>query len=127
MTSLCVVLLLLLGFGKCELNAKLPNIVFMLTDDLGWNSMYHNNEDITPTLDAMAKTSLQLDSFYVYKYCAPTRASFLTGRYPFKLSATRNNFNPPSLPEGTNLGYTMIAKKLQKASTPYISYQVGKW
>ena len=30
-----------------------PNIVFMLTDDLGWNSAWNSigNETITPTLD----------------------------------------------------------------------------
>ena len=121
--QILVVLLIAIGDGA----DKLPNIVFMLTDDLGWNSMYHNTEQITPTLDAMVKTSLKLDSFYVYKYCAPTRASFLTGRLPYKLSATRSNFNPPSIPQGTNLGYTMISDKLKTAPNPYISYQVGKW
>ena len=99
----------------------------MLTDDLGWNSMYNNAEDITPTLDSMVETSLILNSFYVYKYCSPTRGSFQTGRFPYKLCGSRNNLNPPSIPEGINLGYTMIPKKLQEADPPYISYHVGKW
>ncbi len=108
-------------------NGQLPNIVFMLTDDLGWNSMYHNAEQITPTLDSMVKSSLRLNSFYVYKYCSPTRGSFQTGRFPYKLCASRNNLNPPTIPEGINLGYTYISKKLQEANPPYISYHVGKW
>merc|ERR1719474_1024544 len=90
---------------------SLPNIVFMLTDDLGWNSMYHNDEVISPILDGMVSSSLRLNSFYVYKYCSPTRASFLTGRLPYKLCATRDNLKP-TIPEGINLGYTHIAKKL---------------
>ena len=122
-----LLLLSIIAVAQSQYNGKLPNIVFMLTDDLGWNSMYNNPEDITPTLDGMVKTSLKMTSFYVYKYCAPTRGSFLTGRFPYKLAATRNNLNPPYIPEGTNLGYTMIAEKLKSAPTPYISYQVGKW
>eukprot|EP01084_Bolivina_argentea_P289517 497179_1 len=121
------VLLSLILFTNGQYNGKLPNIVFMLTDDLGWNSAYHNTEEITPTLDGMVKSSLVLSSFYVYKYCSPTRGSFLTGRFPYKLCATRNNLNPATIPEGINLGYTYISKKLQEANPPYISYQVGKW
>ena len=111
------------------LNGKpnLPNIVMMLTDDLGWNSMWHNSETYTPTLDNMSKNSLILDSFYVYKYCSPTRGSFLTGRFPYKLCATRNNLNPATIPEGINLGYTYITKKLLNANEAYVNYQVGKW
>eukprot|EP01083_Nonionella_stella_P293284 997352_1 len=116
---------LILGISASNTNS--PNIVFMLTDDLGWNSMFNNAEHITPTLDAMVSESLLLNSFYVYKYCAPSRASFLTGRFPYKSCATRNNLNPASIPEGIHLGYTYIAKKLQNSNPPYISYHVGKW
>eukprot|EP01084_Bolivina_argentea_P210280 357976_1 len=107
--------------------SSLPNIVFMLTDDLGWNSMWNNNETYTPTLDSMVSSSLLLNSFYVYKYCSPTRGSFLSGRFPYKLCATQNNLLPPSRKQGINLGYTYITEKLKLANPPYISYQVGKW
>ena len=94
---------------------------------MGWNSAFNNAEEITPTLDAMVASSLRLGSFYVYKYCSPTRGSFLSGRYPFKLCATRNNLNPATIPEGIHLGYTYISEKLKAANPPYLSYQVGKW
>jgi len=89
--------------------------------------MWNNPETITTTLDSMKETSLELKSFYVYKYCAPTRGSFLSGRYPYKLCATRNNLNPAQVPEGINLGYTYITEKLATASQGYVSYQIGKW
>eukprot|EP01083_Nonionella_stella_P254636 874770_1 len=89
-----------------------PNIVLMLTDDLGWNSAWNNPETITPTLDAMSKTGLLLESFYTFKYCSPTRGSFLTGRYPYKLCATRQNLVPAWDLEGINLAYTMLPQKL---------------
>eukprot|EP01083_Nonionella_stella_P085700 237700_1 len=106
-------------------NAVKPNIVFMLTDDLGWNSMWNNPETITPTLDKLSQNALILESFYTYKYCAPSRGAFLTGRYPFKLCATRRNFVPPFDMEGIHLGYTMLPQKLNTGG--YVSYHIGKW
>eukprot|EP01049_Picozoa_sp_SAG25_P009024 SAG25_NODE_860_length_5031_cov_10.214517_6_plen_160_part_00 len=64
-----------------------------LRADLGWNGVgYHNPQVSTPTIDALAGGGLKLDGFYTYKVCAPARASFLTGRFPFHLAATKTNF-----------------------------------
>ena len=61
-------------------NTTKPNIVFVLTDDNGWAGVGYNNPYVqTPHLDALADSGLKLTSQYVYKYCAPTRGSFLTG------------------------------------------------
>jgi len=79
----------------------------------------------TPTLDALAREGVILESAYTYKYCAPTRGSFLTGRYPYHLVATRCNLIPSTIPEGIHLGYTMLPKRLAQAG--YVSHHVGKW
>ncbi len=103
-----------------------PHLIMALTDDLGWNYPgYHNPEVISPTLDQLANEGVRLESHYTYKYCAPTRGSFLTGRFPYHLAATRCNLIPSSIPEGTDLGYTMLPKLL--APQGYISHHVGKW
>eukprot|EP00038_Savillea_parva_P017558 m.20799 g.20799 ORF g.20799 m.20799 type:complete len:673 (+) comp3829_c0_seq1:86-2104(+) len=103
-----------------------PHIVFNLVDDNGWAGVGYNNPYLnTPTLDSLAKGGLTLTAHYVYQYCAPTRGSFLTGRFPYRLAATRSNFIPWTLPDGTNLGYAMLPKKLQAAN--YRSYHIGKW
>jgi arylsulfatase B len=106
-----------------------PHIIFALTDDLGWNFPgYHHGEQgvlHTPTLDALAAGGVRLESSYMYKYCSPSRGSLLTGRYPWKLASTRCNFIPSSIPEGVDLGYTMLPKHLAKAG--YISTHIGKW
>jgi arylsulfatase A-like enzyme len=105
----------------------LPHIIFVLTDDNGWAGVGYNNPNInTPTLDHLAETGLKLTSHYAYKFCAPTRASFLTGRLPYKLAATRSNLIPWTLPDGTHLSYDMLPKYL-KAAGNYHSVHIGKW
>jgi hypothetical protein len=61
------------------------HIVLVLSDDLGTYAPSYNNPDLqTPMLAELAQTGAVLTAFYAYKYCSPSRASFLTGRYPFK-------------------------------------------
>lgn len=60
-----------------------PNVIIIMTDDMGYGDMgYHGNPDInTPTLNTLAKESVEFSNFYVSPVCAPTRASLMTGRY----------------------------------------------
>ena len=54
--------------------------VWILRADLGWNGLGfngHNAEVKTPTIDELAKGGVVLDNHYTYKFCSPTRASFL--------------------------------------------------
>jgi arylsulfatase A-like enzyme len=104
-----------------------PHIVFVLTDDLGFNYPgYQNGEKVlkTPTLDRLALTEgVRLNSSYMYKYCSPSRGSFLSGRLPWKLANTRCNFIPSTIPEGVDLGYNFLPKHLAKAG--YVSSHIG--
>lgn len=64
--------------------ADLPNIVFLLADDLGYGDVQYNGGNAsTPNLDAMASgpNSIQLSRYYSGgPVCSPTRGTFLTGR-----------------------------------------------
>jgi hypothetical protein len=62
----------------------------------------------------MVKDSIEMTRHYVYRYCAPTRGSFLTGRYPMRLSATRANLIPSTLLDGINTTYTYLPKHLKQ-------------
>ena len=66
--------------------AKRPNIVLIMTDDMGYGDLgVHGNPVIhTPNLDAMAKRSASMSTFYVSPVCAPTRACLMTGRYNYR-------------------------------------------
>lgn len=60
-----------------------PNILLILTDDMGYGdvAMAGNPYLNTPNLDRLAGSGTQFTHFYVSSVCAPTRASLLTGRY----------------------------------------------
>ncbi len=60
-----------------------PNIVIFVADDVGWRDVgYHGSEIETPNIDGLAREGVELDRFYVWPTCSPTRASLLTGRPP---------------------------------------------
>ena len=63
-----------------------PNIVFILTDDMGWNDpAFHGGDpELTPNMARLSRSGVRFDQFYVHAVCAPTRAAFLTGRYSFR-------------------------------------------
>jgi len=65
--------------------ARPPNIVYIVSDDQGWKDVgFHGSDIRTLNIDALAKGGAELDEFYVQPMCTPTRAAFMTGRYPFR-------------------------------------------
>jgi arylsulfatase A len=63
-----------------------PNIVIILADDLGVEclSAYGGTTHKTPNIDKLAKESMRFTRCFSNPFCSPSRASLLTGRYPFK-------------------------------------------
>ncbi|XP_019852368.1 PREDICTED: arylsulfatase J-like isoform X1 [Amphimedon queenslandica] len=123
MAGLLVSLLVCVLCSCFVATAKLPNIVFVLVDDWGFADVGFRNPAISsPNFDHLAKTGLVLNRHYVFKYCSPSRASFLTGRWPHH--AHQWNL-PQSDMAGTNLNMTMIPAKLKAAK--YSTHMVGKW
>src|SRR3990172_6203585 len=54
---------------------RLPNVVVLIADDLGWHDIgYHDSEIRTPHLDKLAAEGARLERHYVYPTCSPTRA-----------------------------------------------------
>ena len=72
--------------------SRKPNILFILADDLGYADVSWNNPKIiTPNLQKLASQGVILDQFYVQPKCSPSRAAFLSGKYPFKISMQRGS------------------------------------
>ena len=100
-----------------------PNIVFILVDDWGFADVSFRNPAIhSPNFQKLAETGLVLDRHYVYRYCSPTRVSFLTGRWPHH--AHQYNIKP-NFKVGANINMTMLPAKLKTAG--YKTHMVGKW
>ena len=106
-----------------------PNIVVIFADDLGYGDLacFGHPEFKTPRLDRMAKEGARLTNFYVpMPYCAPSRGSILTGRYPFRHGVVRNpcpdaGINDIGLPKSE----VTIAEALREAG--YATICIGKW
>lgn len=61
-------------------NVKNPNILIILADDLGYSDIGSFGGEIhTPNLDLLAKSGIQMTSFYASPFCSPTRAMLMSG------------------------------------------------
>ncbi|WP_229365806.1 arylsulfatase [Fibrisoma montanum] len=71
------------GFTPAHKPARRPNVLFILTDDQGYGDLQlHGNRYLeTPNIDLIGREGARFNRFYVSPLCAPSRASFLTGRY----------------------------------------------
>lgn len=63
-------------------SSKQPNILVILTDDLGFSDTgCYGSEIATPTLDRLASEGLRFSHFYNTAKCHSSRVSLLTGRW----------------------------------------------
>jgi len=103
----------------------LPNLVYILVDDLGWNDVpWHNTEVLMPNINTMAKSGLILDQSYSQPTCAPSRAALLTGYYPYR---TGYQFIPPNNMEPVGLPTSFKILPEYLANLGYSSHALGKW
>tara|TARA_R110001592_G_scaffold363323_1_gene684006 strand:+ start:106111 stop:107787 length:1677 start_codon:yes stop_codon:yes gene_type:complete len=92
-------------------DARPPNIIFILADDMGFNdvSLYNGGAGdgsvMTPAIDAIARQGVLFENGYAANaVCAPSRASALTGRY-----STRFGFEyTPFMNIGTTIFQWMV-------------------
>lgn len=75
-------LLLFAWVGNIASAAQRPNIVVIMTDDLGYSDIScYGGEIETPNLDALAANGLRFSQFYNTAKCHSSRVSLLTGQY----------------------------------------------
>lgn len=123
-----VALLLSLLLCGVSFSAERPNVIIILADDMAVGDLSSINGGLssTPTLDAMAESSVVFENAYAGSpVCAPSRAAFLTGRYPHRTgSVTLNQIKHPELTR-LHLDETTIADRFQ--ANGYATGIVGKW
>jgi arylsulfatase A-like enzyme len=87
-----ITLLLGIALSACSLpgaEKARPNIIFIVADDLGYAdlSCYGRKDYQTPALDRLAAQGVRFSQAYAgAPVCTPSRVSFITGRYPARLS-----------------------------------------
>ncbi len=112
---------------------KQPNIIFILTDDLGWGDLGYQFQNQraklnvrsepwtkTPNLDLLAKQGVQLPNHYCpAPVCAPSRASLMLGQHQGHANVRDNQFD-----KALDNNHT-IATVLRAAG--YSTAAIGKW
>jgi arylsulfatase A-like enzyme len=114
--------------------APLPNIVLVLADDLGYGDLgsYGQRRIRTPRLDRMAAEGMRFTQFYAGStVCAPSRATFLTGRHTGH-SYVRDNYGLGGFLDEEERGqfplppdHPTLARWLRERG--YATAVVGKW
>jgi arylsulfatase A-like enzyme len=98
-----------------------PNIVFILADDMGYNSI---NEDVSPFLYKLQKKGIELTSYYSQEACTPARSALMTGRNPLSIG-TQFCAQGSASSSGLGLDETTVAEVIK--SNGYTTYMLGKW
>jgi len=102
--------------------AQKPNIIFILSDDVGLGDVHCTGGHYsTPNIDALAKGGMRFEYCYATPLCGPSRALFLTGRYPFRTGLISNQ-SAAALGAHNEI---MIPTVMKKAG--YATACVGKW
>ncbi|MGB0579558.1 MAG: sulfatase-like hydrolase/transferase, partial [Limisphaerales bacterium] len=124
-----LILVALAGLNMPAADSK-PNVIVIFADDLGYGDVgcfYNESPFKTPNLDRMAAEGAMMTSFYVpTPYCAPSRATLLTGRYPFRHGLVRNPAPDVGLSNfGLDSSEVTIAELLKEQG--YATAAFGKW
>jgi len=90
--ALFAVSLLWMTAGSAEAQARKPNILVIMGDDVGWFSIgaYHQGmmSGKTPNLDKLATEGMRFTDYYAEASCTAGRANFITGELPIRTGLT---------------------------------------
>ena len=105
-----------------------PNILLIMVDDLGkdWIRCYGADDIQTPNIDRLAKEGMKFNNAWSMPQCTPTRATLLTGQYPWRTGWV-NHWDVPrwGVAYFDWERYTAFATILKSAG--YTTAIAGKW
>jgi len=109
---------------------SVPNVVLILTDDMGWGDLgiYGARDVKTPNIDALARAGVRFTDFYSNGVlCTPTRAGLISGRYQQRYGL--ETALPSDGRPGGELGLPARGHSLPQLlkSAGYSTALVGKW
>ncbi len=126
-------LLACLVSGAAEADAKKPNIILLLTDDMGWNALSIPADPaipdsgskyfLTPHTTKLAQGGIRFSMAYSpAPTCGPSRTSIQYGQSPSTLGKFAE-LKPTNLPPETDA----MVKRLKAAHPDYRAAHFGKW
>ena len=130
-----LLIMVVFAFLGCEQGQKKitqknhPNVIVIMTDDLGYVDVgFNGSKDIpTPNIDRIAQNGVKFTNGYTpYSVCSPSRAGFITGRYQQRFGYERNAQYRPNDP---NMGLPQTEKTIPEVigQSGYTSGIIGKW
>jgi arylsulfatase A len=130
MKTLLPIIVLAVFLGKCsgDRETELPNIIYILADDLGYGdlSCFGQEKFATPNIDRLAGEGMRLTQHYAGStVCAPSRSCLMTGQHTGHTPIRGNLRTPPEgqwpIPDAT---FTLAEMLKQKG---YVTGAFGKW
>jgi N-acetylgalactosamine-6-sulfatase len=133
MLKIYITVVLYFLFAAFSVAAERPNILFILTDDLGWGDLgcYGNTRIKTPSLDRLAREGTLFTQYYQGgSVCSPSRSALMSGRLPAELKihghfATAQQNTARGMVQFLDPSVTTLPRLLQKSG--YQTVHVGKW
>lgn len=112
-----------------------PNIVLIMTDDLGWTDLgcYGSSFYETPALDRLAADGVRFtDAYAAAPVCSPARASILTGKYTASVGITQYIGGSAvgelcDVPYFSGLPWSELTLARALRDGGYATWHVGKW
>ena len=123
-----LIAVLLLTAAASTFAAPRPNIIVIMSDDMGFSDIgCYGGEIETPNLDRLAAGGLRFTQFYNTARCCPTRASLLTGLYQHQagIGHMMDDRGHPGYRGDLNRNCRTMGEVMRTAG--YGTYAVGKW
>lgn len=112
-----------------KINSKKPNVIVILTDDMGYSDIGCFGSEIkTPNIDKLADNGLRFTHFYNTARCSPSRASLMTGLYPHQAGmGFLSNYNYDEAGYIDDLSKNAVTMAEVFKQKGYATYMSGKW
>lgn len=117
-----------LALGAASAQARQPNVLVILADDLGYGDLGCCGAALirTPSIDSLARSGQIFTSAYAPAVtCTPSRYLLLTGEYPWRQKERQNSILDGDAPLAIEPGRATLATLFKNAG--YQTGIVGKW